>query len=69
MITFSSNVKRDGSNPNCGAASVLADLPGLLYMWWIGEAKLDVEYLFGLEKTVGNPELDSLYSGGVVGSD
>ena len=30
---------------------------------------LDVEYLFGRENTEGKPELVSLYSGGVVGSD
>jgi hypothetical protein len=31
--------------------------------------RLDVEYRFGREKTDGKPELDSRYSGGVVGSD
>jgi hypothetical protein len=31
--------------------------------------RLEVEYRFGREKTEGNPEVDSRYSGGVVGSD
>lgn len=34
-----------------------------------GETKLEVEYLFGRENMVGNPEEVSRYSGGVVGSD
>ena len=54
--------------PDCGDVSWEPDLPGLLYKPG-GDVKLEVEYLFGREKTDGNPEEDSRYSGGVVGSD
>ena len=34
-----------------------------------GDTRLEVEYRLGLENIDGKPELVSLYSGGVVGSD
>jgi hypothetical protein len=51
-----------------GDVSTEPDLACLLYTPG-GEMMLDVEYRFGRENTEGKPELVSLYSGGVVGSD
>lgn len=59
---------RDVIMPEGGDVSCEPDLPGRLKRP-SGEVRLDVEYLFGREKTVGKPELVSRYSGGVVGSD
>lgn len=61
-------MRRDCMIPDCGDVSCEPDLPGRLYRPG-GEVRLEVEYRFGREKTDGNPELVSRYSGGVVGSD
>lgn len=54
--------------PDWGLASWEPDLAGRLKRPG-GDTKLEVEYLFGRENIVGNPDAVSRYSGGVVGSD
>lgn len=53
---------------DCGEVSSEPERPGRLKRPG-GEARLDMEYLFGRENMVGNPLCVSRYSGGVVGSD
>ncbi len=66
--SWSSNAYRENIIPDCGEVSWEPDRPGRLNKPG-GEVKLEVEYRFGRENKVGNPEDVSRYSGGVVGSD
>lgn len=66
--SLSAMTRRDCRMPDCGDVSCDPDRPGRLKRPG-GDVRLEVEYLFGRENTEGKPELDSRYSGGVVGSD